>query len=268
MWQREQLRVPDGDQELDLWTGEVRDRRTGKVVGYLTTCKRREDSTAPSTVWNRRERVLATELLVATYSGPDGLHLFDMTLVWPSWLKHAMSFQAIRNRVNAPVWGINNALRPYGWHVQRIGVYRWVIKPDENRTVPLAGITAAKAIRLFDVASAAMIRGDHDTVLNSAVEALGHCGESLSALLLIGTCCFVHGCKTNKEIMVYTAKYVLGYEDNLGLERNVLIGQKQVEQRFGRDCWQCADDFIRKCEELLETHRKMFENARAFLYGG
>jgi hypothetical protein len=245
--------VEAGGKEVDLWTGEVLDRASGKVVAYLSP-------------WKHRERVIGTEMFLATRLNAGGLGLFEMAVLWPEWFRRATYFQDIRRMFSPARWTISKALRPYGWRVDEVGRMCWAMRPNDGATNH-AVIKANGAITHFRAASKALARRDYATATCSAIEALGHCGESHQARLLIGTCRFCFQQAVDDKSAFETAKCVLRHEENLRLACDELriFCRREVNRSPRR--WAFADDFIRRFEDQLELYRDLFEKARAFLHG-
>jgi hypothetical protein len=251
--QHEQTPGLDSDLEIDLCTAQARDRTTGRVVAYLSP-------------WKHRERVIGTEMFLATALNPGGLNLFEMAVRWPKWFRHATYFQDIRDMFNPARWAINKAFGPYHWQVDEVGRVNWAISPDPEAPVH-AVIKADGAIVHLKAASEALAQRDYAAAMSGAIEALTYCGESLQARLLIGSCHFCYERPVDHEIATETAERVLEHEDNLRLACRTLPVFRRREASRSPHRWAFADEFIRRFEEQLEIYRDLFEKARAFLYG-
>lgn len=247
--------------EVDLWAGDVRESATARIVARLSSM--RPDKPAR---WILRERVIATEAFLASGLGSPGLGLFEMAVLWPKWLRHATYFQDIRDMFNPARWAMNNALRPYGWQLDEVGRMCWAVRPDDG-AANHAVIKAGGAIEHLRAASKALDGRDYATVMSSAIEALGHCGDSLHARLLIGFCRFCFQQAVDDEIAIETAKRVLDHEESLRLACNMLLILRRREASRSPHRWAFVEEFICRFEQQLEVYYEMFEKARAFLYG-
>lgn len=239
---------------LSLKTGEVRDRLAGQVVAHLPR-------------WNRRERLLSTELYLASGDTRDGLKLSQLVVLWPEWLENANDLQHVRRRLDSPIALMNQAFKSYGWKIIRIGVMRWALLPNPKRASECVAISEAMAVESLIKGARNAEEHTYDLALRHVVKSLQGCYESQRARLLIGTCCFTHNKRESEDSTRDAAGYLLDYERNLRRARDVLSVLWSKESKRKPERWGFIPQDIREIETALHDNHALFEGARAYLYG-
>lgn len=252
--ERQNLPQPVSDRVIDLWAGEVRDAATGQVINHFAH-------------WNRRERVVATELLLAGWFPERGLKFYELAALWPGWLENAIYLQDVRRRFDPPFAFINQAIRPYGWIIAATGIMRWALLPDPKRTVECCPILAAPAIGLLQTAWGAIKHGEFAAAISNALEVLRHAHESHGARILIATCRLCYGQDVGNEVALKSAGYLMKYVHDLARTRDTLGILWAREADRNPDRWGFILDDIREIEARLDEYRVVVENAHSFLEG-
>jgi hypothetical protein len=197
----------------------------------------------------------------------NGMHLFEVTLVWLDWLTVAVRLQDLKKYMGQLRSLMDNALRPYGWTVRsRLRrLLRCSIEPLDGLRQPLATIRVAKAVEELRKAEKSLLEKDFTSAAHLAAAALEHCHESRLARMIIGMCVFRHGVKLDEALVDETADYLADYEERLQKNARRLMKMWQEESRR-REYWQePVMEYVKRYNSILEEYADGFLAARKWL---
>lgn len=225
-----------------------------------------------------REGVLGTAALLATIgtarqkhtlqeNQPNGLHAIEAALHWPGWLIVSDGLSELWGRCAVAQHKLDAALRPHGWRSRKWGPpdYKFSIEPDSDYEGTRAVLTAEHAADLLCQAKEAIETTNYATALQKASEAVGHCGESQAARLIMGQAIFYYGIEADEGLVLSTAEYLVDLEVRLQKAMTILPCMLKATKRC-RDRWYSAiDEHLSRFCTILQDYEPVLTAARSRL---